>query len=833
MIPTCGEVDRAALPSLGFKPGCQCWELYWAGVEPRSVMGEPSGFTRMRGRGESTTTAELLERLGRAAKAPLQQLSKMRFPFKAPSLIDRSAPYFSGIKRFGLPKLIAYYKDPFHTLLNLPWGHFIAVFFATYMTEYVLFAFLYWVQAKDCLVGSNGRFSHVLWISSRVASTLGFDQLHPNPDCSFINFCVMIQARGSLQTLQPLTAAQDGGQAGEGDGEDCTSEDPATCCMLWGELGIAASLVNFIMLGVVFARFSAPFKRAGSVRFSKVAVVNRHSSGFWSISIRVANLRKHQILQPSIRMVVTAVDSITPSFYHHEQLQVDGAYKQVCGCAGCSSSQPALTPAVQLTNLELGFPAHVTHVITPESFLYNLSLLEMDTRMMEVLIFVDGIDAMTSKYMSARMSYSMSDMLVNEQFNPMHLEMRGKHLGLDFNTFDMTSPALDQNLLLEELGRAGQSGEEPALWQLRHYTFRRLAERFAHLGVTHASAVAAAAAGGAAPASTSLGGAAGPILTPIPEEMSGLLAGPYPAPAPSTMPDISSSQGGLMGLGGVPPAAAATAAAGGQQGAGHHAVPMPQGTPSIFAVTSGTPYAVQRAARLVTPGGDPAAAAAAGGAGSSWAQGGGQAGGSPTIAQHPASEIAAGGTWPGRETVVKSESEGGAGLDGLGGTVAGWFGFGGGGGSSAASGSFVPVSSLARGNSAAGGPAGIGVSQGGSQWGQAPAQASTSPSNATSHHQAIRSSGGARNSTPEYASPLLAGVHFSDSSRRDDWEPLGVNGAAPSSAFTLDEQDLEAGHRQGAAPASPPLPTHYHAPAHLAASGQNATLPVSVRAADI
>ncbi|KAL6747040.1 hypothetical protein V8C86DRAFT_2922370 [Haematococcus lacustris] len=736
-------------------------------------MGEPSGFTRMRGRGESTTTAELLERLGRAAKAPLQQLSKMRFPFKAPSLIDRSAPYFSGIKRFGLPKLIAYYKDPFHTLLNLPWGHFIAVFFATYMTEYVLFAFLYWVQAKDCLVGSNGRFSHVLWISSRVASTLGFDQLHPNPDCSFINFCVMIQ-------------------------------------------GIAASLVNFIMLGVVFARFSAPFKRAGSVRFSKVAVVNRHSSGFWSISIRVANLRKHQILQPSIRMVVTAVDSITPSFYHHEQLQVDGAYKQ-------------------LTNLELGFPAHVTHVITPESFLYNLSLLEMDTRMMEVLIFVDGIDAMTSKYMSARMSYSMSDMLVNEQFNPMHLEMRGKHLGLDFNTFDMTSPALDQNLLLEELGRAGQSGEEPALWQLRHYTFRRLAERFAHLGVTHASAVAAAAAGGAAPASTSLGGAAGPILTPIPEEMSGLLAGPYPAPAPSTMPDISSSQGGLMGLGGVPPAAAATAAAGGQQGAGHHAVPMPQGTPSIFAVTSGTPYAVQRAARLVTPGGDPAAAAAAaaGGAGSSWAQGGGQAGGSPTIAQHPASEIAAGGTWPGRETVVKSESEGGAGLDGLGGTVAGWFGFGGGGGSSAASGSFVPVSSLARGNSAAGGPAGIGVSQGGSQWGQAPAQASTSPSGATSHHQAIRSSGGARNSTPEYASPLLASVHFSDSSRRDDWEPLGVNGAAPSSAFTLDEQDLEAGHRQGAAPASPPLPTHYHAPAHLAASGQNATLPVSVRAADI
>lgn len=44
----------------------------------------------------------------------------------------------------------------------------------------------------------------------------------------------------------------------------------------------------------------------------------------------------------------------------------------------------------QNTNLELGFPANVSHIITPESPLWNLSLLEMDTRMMEVLMFVDG-----------------------------------------------------------------------------------------------------------------------------------------------------------------------------------------------------------------------------------------------------------------------------------------------------------------------------------------------------------------------------------------------------------------------------------------------------------
>eukprot|EP00955_Chlamydomonas_euryale_P021096 223368-Chlamydomonas_euryale.AAC.2 len=69
--------------------------------------------------------------------------------------------------------------------------------------------------------------------------------------------------------------------------------------------------------------------------------------------------------------------------------------------------------AAQETNLELGFPANVVHVIDKDSFLYQLSLLEMDTRMMEILLFVDGIDAMTSKYMSARLSYSSSDIELN------------------------------------------------------------------------------------------------------------------------------------------------------------------------------------------------------------------------------------------------------------------------------------------------------------------------------------------------------------------------------------------------------------------------------------
>ena len=39
-----------------------------------------------------------------------RRLSRIRIPFKAPSLLDRSAPYFSGIKRFGISKFQHYFQ---------------------------------------------------------------------------------------------------------------------------------------------------------------------------------------------------------------------------------------------------------------------------------------------------------------------------------------------------------------------------------------------------------------------------------------------------------------------------------------------------------------------------------------------------------------------------------------------------------------------------------------------------------------------------------------------------------------------------------------------------
>ncbi len=83
---------------------------------------------------------------------------------QAPSLIDRASPHFSGIKRWGVPKLSAFMADPFHTLLNLTWPRFIFVFFMTYMMEYLVFAFVFYAQVRarvcrggGCHIGGPGR----------------------------------------------------------------------------------------------------------------------------------------------------------------------------------------------------------------------------------------------------------------------------------------------------------------------------------------------------------------------------------------------------------------------------------------------------------------------------------------------------------------------------------------------------------------------------------------------------------------------------------------------------------------------------------------------------
>lgn len=104
------------------------------------------------------------------------RLGGMRADGPRPSLLDRKNPFFTGLQRFGVDKAL-YLQDPFHTLLNLPWWKFIIIFFTTYITQFCTFALLYWAFPTTCTHGIDGNFAHALWMSSRTASTIGFNQV--------------------------------------------------------------------------------------------------------------------------------------------------------------------------------------------------------------------------------------------------------------------------------------------------------------------------------------------------------------------------------------------------------------------------------------------------------------------------------------------------------------------------------------------------------------------------------------------------------------------------------------------------------------------------------
>jgi len=385
---------------------------------------------------------------------------------------------------------------------------------------------------------------------------------------------------------------------------------------------ITCSLINFIMLGLVFARFSAPGKRARSIRFARYAVVRRWRGGsapasgaqsalsvasdaaagldaqqqqqqqgqqhshqqhqnqqqqqnqqnhqnahhrqhhhphhhpqheiWWAVEVRVANLRKHTLLAPDVRMFVASLDSVDPGRFALDQLEVEA-------------------PQRQLLALSLGLAATVTHVVRPTSPLYNLSLAEMEARLFELLVFVDGTDAMTSRQMQARHSYSLGEdgVLAGRAHAGMHLGLRrGGKLGLDFARFDETVPE-------EEGGGGGGGGGAVASGvELRHLTFRRLAEAERRAAAARGGGGAAGAAAEAAARASASGAGLAPKPPPPPPVPAAFVAVEMARAGAS--PHYSGSSGG----GGARPSGGAGAGAGAGAPAAPPAPPPPTAAPA-------------------------------------------------------------------------------------------------------------------------------------------------------------------------------------------------------------------------------------------------------------
>ncbi|GAX76183.1 hypothetical protein CEUSTIGMA_g3627.t1 [Chlamydomonas eustigma] len=295
-----------------------------------------------------------------------------------------------GIERYGLSIFQTFFhyiwNDLFTTLLTAPRLRFILIFFAVYFAVYFTFAIIYIMFPGSCMNDTSRDFGHTFWFSFNTASTIGYSgDLYPNPDCDLFYLIIMVEI-------------------------------------------ITATMLDYLLMGVVFARFSAPLPKAQAIRFSTKAVLYQHQErqNLWCLSFRIANIRKHCLLSPKISLLLAVPESSPDSS--------NAALRFI--------KLDVWDVITQVTNIKLGLPATIVHLVTPSSPLFDISLEQMEQRGFELFCFLDGMDPMTSNSLQARHSYRPADIRINEQFTVIELQAN-KHgqMGLNFNQFDQTAPA--------------------------------------------------------------------------------------------------------------------------------------------------------------------------------------------------------------------------------------------------------------------------------------------------------------------------------------------------------------------------------------------------------
>jgi inward rectifier potassium channel len=276
-------------------------------------------------------------------------------------------------------KLKLVYSDPYFTLVNSPWWRVLAFICMFYLTSWFIFAVGYYSCPGDCLGGSENleglrkgkSLASAFFFSVETQTTIGFGDMYPSTVYSNIVF-----------TIQCL-------------------------------FGI---ILDAFCLGVLFAKLNRATKRASAILFSEQAVVGPRD-GQECFTIRIANIRKHQIIEPKFNLyyVKTATTTEGEKYIKFEDLKTSGSERSLF-----------------LT----GFPFTLFHAITPESPLSNPNW----TRDGEVVIIVEGVDATTGNGMQARYSYTRKDIAMNSRFTNILSKHPNGKFTVDFTKFHAVQP---------------------------------------------------------------------------------------------------------------------------------------------------------------------------------------------------------------------------------------------------------------------------------------------------------------------------------------------------------------------------------------------------------
>ncbi|XP_072043637.1 G protein-activated inward rectifier potassium channel 3-like [Amphiura filiformis] len=178
---------------------------------------------------------------------------------------------------------------------------------------------------------------------------------------------------------------------------------------------LIGSLVDALLVGLVFSKIARAKKRAATLKFSKHAVIAERD-GNLCLMIRVGDIKAEMV-----QAKVTAEGECLPLHARHISLNSDG------GIDG---------------RIVLIWPLILSHVIDENSPFYNLCREDLADSLFELIIVLEGTVEQTGLLCQARTSYLPNEIIWGHRFSS-HIispDDDHKHLKIDYRQFNTTYP---------------------------------------------------------------------------------------------------------------------------------------------------------------------------------------------------------------------------------------------------------------------------------------------------------------------------------------------------------------------------------------------------------
>jgi inward rectifier potassium channel len=261
-------------------------------------------------------------------------------------------------------------RDLYVHLMEGSWTQLFATFILIFLFSNVVFAALYLLEPGSVSNVHDDSFIHAFAFSVQTMATIGYGAMAP--DTTYAHVLVTVEALLSM-------------------------------------LGVA------LATGLLFAKVSRP---RSSVLFSKPVVIHeRH--GVPTLSFRVGNARGNEVVEASLRVVVTR-DEISPEGHHLRRLHD-------------LTLERENTPLFVLT-------WSVLHPIDENSPFHGVNPDNLENSFVTMVVTLTGHDSTFAQTVHARHMYFPEDLRFGHRFVDVLSNLEDGRLLLDFDRFHDTVP---------------------------------------------------------------------------------------------------------------------------------------------------------------------------------------------------------------------------------------------------------------------------------------------------------------------------------------------------------------------------------------------------------